>query len=340
MRVPPNRRGFLTKKAEPHNPPVVAAPLPASSIVIYYQSKLSHSGVTHWKTFEGFPRKIHENSKRNLLNQFQKELDALPSATNSTANGEPVQNSVRTERHLNQAQSRKIKSLSNKLCYYSRVRSFVSKKTGSYKFKVAFLTLTAPVEASPDQSLKAFEYFLDYLRRTANCHFVWKKELGETGKALHFHILVNNFIPYYLVSWKWKRLLIAQGVRWTVNDKGEDTNAHTRIELPRSRKLIAHYIGKYMSKAYELPREYGYISGHSAILTDLKEPRYIEGDLPKDELLALADNFRTIRGDFVTHCSVDLRRVQYIAPTVYYWFLKQFNEFQDLLTLPQKYWYV
>ena len=64
---------------------------------------------------------------------------------------------------------------------------------------------------------------------------------------------------------------MAEGVKWPLNEKGKPTNAHTRIELPKNKRLIAHYIAKYMSKAFEMPKEYGYISGHSEVLEDLKE---------------------------------------------------------------------
>jgi hypothetical protein len=328
MKLPKNRKGC--PKVEPVKESIENWEnfLPHSCCIVYGQSKLTHSGVTCWKTFEGYQRKIKQSSLNNLLNQINKE------------NGESTAtNQIRERRKLNEIQSRKVKGYANKLCYYSQVRSFLSRKTGSYKFKVAFLTLTAPDTAAPAQILKAFEHFIDYLRRTANCHYLWKKELGEENKHLHFHILINNFIPFYVVSWKWKRCLLQEGVKWTKNEKGNDTDSHYRIELPRSRRLVAHYISKYMSKAYEIPREYGYLTGHSEILEELKETKWIESELPKDEILILQENFRTIRDQFLAHTCVDLRTVQKLAPTIYFWFIKQFYDFQERITLPQKYWY-
>ena len=328
-KVPLNRKGFIKKLAPILKNENENVFLPHSSLIIYASSKMTHSGLSCWKTFEGYTRKIGTNSLQNLLSNKLKErlIDELSGT-------------ILNKRHLNERQTRKVKSYSNKLCYYSRVRTFVSKKTGSYKFKVAFVTLTSPENCTTNQAIHAFEHFLDYLRRTANCHYVWKKELGEKNNKLHFHILINNFIPYYLVNWKWKRLLLQEGVKWPKNEKGKETESHYRIELPRSRKLIAHYIAKYMSKAYDLPREMGYISGHSAILEKCKEPIYIESELPKDEILLLQKTFRTIKDQFINHTCVDLRRIQAIAPTIYYWFDKQFKEFQEKITLQQKYWYV
>jgi hypothetical protein len=329
MRIPNNRKGFKVKESQP--PPVYIENINylKGTPVVYGESKLSHSGITSYKVFDGYTRKIHANSLKNLINQVQAMYD-----------GKPAEILKKEERCLNKVQSRKVKRIANKLAYYSRIRTFTSKKTGSYKFKVGFITLTNPGNASDIQLLHAFEHFLDYLRRTALCHYVWKKERGEKGHALHFHIMVNNFIPYYIIAWKWKRLLLNEGVKWSKNEKGNDTDSHTRIELPRSRRLVAHYIAKYMSKAYSIERGLGYLTGYSEILDELKDQKFLEGELDSEEILILQKCFRTIKDVFLSHVFCDLRRVQDIAPTIFYWFDRQFREFQDKITLEQKYYYV
>lgn len=328
MKIPNNRKGFIKKDIVKEEFEQELKRIEGYQKLVYYETKLSHSGITGYKVFENCYRSIHKNSLSNLIQN-----------NNITNQLEELSGTILNKRHLNATQSRKIKNYSNKLCYYSRVRTFHSKKTGSYKFKVSFLTLTAPEKTTGKQLIKAFEHFLDYLRRTANCNYVWKKELGESGKHLHIHILINNFIPYYIVNWKWKRLLLAEGVEWPKNEKGEDTSSHYRVELPKSRRLIAHYIAKYMSKAFELPKEYGYISGHSEVLETCKDIKFIENDIPREEVEALKNNYRTIQDQFITHICVDLRTIQYLAPTIHYHFMKQFNEFQEKITLEQKFWY-
>jgi len=328
--------------------------------LIYFNSKLTHSGITSYKVFEHCNRRSHKNSLRNLLNQVTRNSDELNYLVNlfrnslnnderSRCNDLAVDNLTNSDydqflratfqaRHLNPAQSRKIKSLCSKLSYYSASREFTSKKSGKYRFKVAFLTLTAPESTEPSQFLEAFNHFLDYLRRTANCVFVWKKELGELNEKLHVHILVNNFIPYYIVEWKWKRLLIAEGVEWPVNEQGQPTTSHYRIEVPKSKKQIAHYVAKYMSKAYDLPRIFGYISGHSKVLADCHEVNIIEGDLPWDELDRIMSKSKVIRGQYVSHVCCDLLQVKAIAPKIGALFEEQYLRFTQILTLPQKFY--
>jgi hypothetical protein len=326
---------------------------------VYYNSKLSHNGITSYKVFEGFLRNRHPHSLANLLNQKTDNSEAVSYLVNlfrlSLNNDERCRvvdeaiDSLSYEdyqsflqqtfltRNLNPAQSRKTRSLCQKLEYYSANRQFKSKKSGVYSFKVGFLTLTAPEGTEQNQFLAAFDHFLDYLRRTANCVYVWKKELGEAGGKLHVHLMINNFIPYYIVSWKWKRLLINEGVLWPLNEQGKPTESHYRIELPRSRKKIGHYISKYMSKAYALPQEFGYISGHSKLLDTCTEVRIIENDIPLDELEKIMSSHKVIRSEYMSHVCCDLLHVKKIAPKIGAVFEEQYVRFCETLTLPQKF---
>jgi hypothetical protein len=247
---------------------------------------------------------------------------------------------TRQIRNLNPTQSKKVKSIVDKLTYYSQQRQFTTSKNKILKMKVAFITLTSPDGTTNEQMLSAFNHFLDYLQRTANCHYVWKKELGEQNSKLHFHIVVNNFIPYYIINWKWKRLLIAEGVQWPLNDKGRDTTSHYRIELPHNAKQVSHYIAKYMSKAYDLPGNCGYVYGYSRILKELKEIDVSEWEINQDEYKELKKNYKTISHDYTQHICCNLLHVKKIAPQLYELFTKQYVEFSNKITLPQKFKYV
>ena len=330
--------------------------------LVYLNAKYSHTGITVFKKFEDCNHGSHANSLRNLINAaiygnetlryYIKEFNQSGSDDQRSYLIDQVINTlspdeyllfleqVHIKRKLNKTQSRKCANYCKKLTYYTQTRNFKTKAGRSYNMKVAFLTLTAPEGTKPKQMLKAFDHFLDYLRRTANAYYVWKKEVGENSGKLHFHIILNNFIPYYIVSWKWKRLLIAEGVNWPVSSDAKDTNAHTRIELPRSPKMAAHYIAKYMSKAFDLPREYGYISGHSAILDELKEIVQDEGEYPCDELLKLIDLCHVFKDAFVTHISLNLLHVGKLCPRLGAIFEKQYLQFSEAITLPQKFNYV
>lgn len=357
-----DRPGFISKLIAVEQKKVNPSTLPPLGPLVYQSTKFSHQGLIGYKVFENCNHKMHRNSIVNLLtskvtgNSTLDELIKLYTNSSNELERRMTNESAislldqeqydlylqktHQSRKLNSAQSRKIRSVSEKLCYYSATRKFKSKKSGTYNMKIAFLTLTAPEGAEPVCILKAFNHFLDYLARTANCVYVWKKELGEKAHQLHFHVIINNFIPYYIVSWKWKRVLLAEGISFNKKDESGDTDAHYRIELPRSKKEVAHYIAKYLSKAYELPGQYGYISGHSSILSSLKETTLMEGEYPEEEIRALMKVTKVLRQTHVTIVCCDLLKLKDKFPKLYAIFEKQYLEFSSIITLKQKFNYV
>lgn len=359
MKIPSNRKGFKIPIPITEVPVLTEVTDRVHGPIVYWNSKFTHSGVVGYKSFDNCNRSMNKNSLSNLLNnsnfgnyvinQLIKDFKACRNDDErSKINDQAIVLLDKNEylvflqhtkqaRHLNHAQCRKIKTMSNKLAYYSQTRHFTSKKSGKYTMRIAFLTLTAPSSADPKAVNKAFHGFLDYLQRTANCVYVWKKELGERNGNLHFHVIINNFIPYYIVSWKWKRLLLAQDVKWTITESGADSDSHYRIELPRNKKQTAHYIAKYMSKAYDLPNEFGYISGHSSVLNELKEVVLIEGEYPEDEIRTLCNHFKVIKTDYVSIICADLLHVRKLCPLIGELFESQYVEFSQKITLPQRF---
>jgi len=358
-----NVRPGFTPPPTPETPVYISSITPIFPPAIVYEiSKLTHNGIIGFKRFEGYTRKMAQSSFDNLLstsnisNEVLRNLvNAYKSAQNSQEQSEVNNKAIvllsqevydsylvktHQSRNLNSKQSGIIRKMSEKLSYYTQTRKFTSKKTGEYSMKIAFLTLTSPDNASPEQLLNAFTKFLEYLHRTANCNYVWKKELGDTGKHLHFHIVINNFIPHYIVSWKWKRLLIGEGVSFSLPDSKNDSNSHSRIELPRSAKQVSHYISKYMSKAYELPGNYGYIAGFSPILKNLPE-LLIEPDSPlNEEINNLVKTSKVIKHEYVSIVCVDLLQVKERAPNLFSVFEAQYINNSNLVTMPQKFNYV
>lgn len=330
--------------------------------LIYHASKLTHNGIVGYRVFENYYRSFNSKSIGNLLSSTlhgSETLDWLVQQykacitdderkrINDQAQSMCDQESfdkyltfTRQERRLNKSQSRKVKAMADKLAYYSATRRFASKRSGKYDFKVAFLTLTAPEGATTDQILKAFDIMLDYLARTGNCRYVWKKELGEQSHNLHFHVIINNFIPYYIINWKWKRALLSQGVSWPLNSEGKDTASHYRIEMPKSKKAVAHYIAKYISKAYCMPAEYGYIAGWSRVLNSLAETTIFEGDVLDREVSTVLNKARVKVTDWVTLAFCDILSLKDIAPGIHAVFEEQYKRFCEILTLPQRFFVV
>jgi hypothetical protein len=133
---------------------------------------------------------------------------------------------------------------------------------------------------------------------------------------------------------------LAEGINFNKKDESGETDSHYRIELPRSKKEVAHYIAKYLSKAYELPGQYGYISGHSSVLSSLKETTLMEGEYPEEEIRSLMKVTKVLRQPHVTIVCCDLLKLKAKFPKLYEIFEKQYQEFSSIITLPQKFNYV
>lgn len=353
------RPGFIVKDIEKGSIETAHENWVLPDKLIYHASKLTHNGLVGYRVFENYYRSFNSKSIGNLLSstlhgsetldwlvqQFKAcvtddERKRINDQAQSMCDQESFDKYLtftRQERRLNKSQSRKIKTMADKLAYYSATRRFSSKRSGKYDFRVAFITLTAPENAVPEQILKAFDIFLDYLARTANCRYVWKKELGEKSSHLHFHIIVNNFIPYYIISWKWKRALMSTGVSFSQASAEKDSNSHYRVEMPKSKRAIAHYIAKYISKAYCMPAEYGYIAGWSRVLNTLRETTIFEGDAADSEVSTVLEKARIKVTDWVTLAFCDMLTIKSICPQIGALFDEQYQRFSEILTLPQRF---
>lgn len=293
--------------------------------LVYFSHKISHTGITTFKVFEGFPRKVSDSSKLNLYQNRQNTHEK-----DSTTN-------INVGKRISEQTGKRIFKYCQKLAFYSAVRKFSTSKGKEFKFKVSFLTLTAPENYTTQQINKAFGHFLDYLTRTANCTYVYKKEVGHKSGHFHIHLLINNMIPYYIVSWKWKRLLMNENIDWPVSDNGKDTNSHSRIELPKSKRMVSAYLAKYMGKTDYVTENVGSLWGKSKVLDDCKEIQLIENDIDGEEYRKLAEVSRYYESEFVTFISVEWWKIKSFCPEIYKVFEKQYMDFSQRITQDQKF---
>jgi len=95
--------------------------------LVYWTSKLSHNGITSYKQFEHCGRRMHKHSLLNLVQTV------IPTDT----------------RNLNETQSRKTRSLCQKLAYYSGTRSFSSKKNRYSQLQNRISNTHCPFQCQP-----------------------------------------------------------------------------------------------------------------------------------------------------------------------------------------------
>lgn len=90
---------------------------------------------------------------------------------------------------------------------HKKMSNHYSGKT--YQFKVAFVTLTLPSrQIHSDNQIKSEllnQFLIEIRKRYRVKNYIWRAEKQKNG-SLHFHILVDKFIPYQELRDRWNRI--------------------------------------------------------------------------------------------------------------------------------------
>jgi hypothetical protein len=143
--------------------------------------------------------------------KYEHKGTRLPASDNSLANLH------RNYHHnvLSQLSKGKLKKAVNYLLTTSSDKfNYTKLNYKELKFKIAFITLTlSAVQIHSDNYIKRnmLNQFLVELKQKWNVtEYVWKAERQLNGN-IHFHILVNRFIPWYELRGTWNRIQQKEG---------------------------------------------------------------------------------------------------------------------------------
>jgi len=146
-------------------------------------------------------------------------------------------------------------------------------KAKAWKFKVAFITLTlSSKQQHSDKELKALflNHFITQAKQKWNVsRFVWRAEKQANGN-LHFHILVDVFIPWYELRDVWNNIQNKLGYvdRYRANMK------QWHNEGFRIRENLAQFWPVHkQKKAYESGKKNDFRSPNS---TDIHSVRFVK----------------------------------------------------------------
>lgn len=179
--------------------------------------------------------------------------------------GQPVWNSfLNSTRKAEGAVSPNAKRKITKAIEYL-VATAVEKKgheklTGKIvSFKVAFVTLTLPSKQQhTDKELisSCLNQFIIEIKKYHNVkNYVWRAEKQENGN-LHFHILVDAFIPWWIMRERWNRIVNKLGYVDRFQKKhGHKTPNSTDIHSTRKIRNIYSYLTKYLTKDEKTTQE-------------------------------------------------------------------------------------
>lgn len=112
---------------------------------------------------------------------------------------------------LSKASKKKILDSINSMYCLSKPRKVQYKKNKFiYNYRCSFITLTLPSpQEHSDKKIKkeCLNQFLVELRKYYKIkNYVWKAELQNNGN-IHFHIVVDKYVNYLALRWRWNRIV-------------------------------------------------------------------------------------------------------------------------------------
>jgi hypothetical protein len=146
------------------------------------------------------------------------------------------------------------------LLYYSKEKTvYRTSKHSTFKFKVAFITLTLPSkQVHTDKQIKeeCLNQFLIEARKKWNIrNYIWKAEKQQNGN-IHFHILTDSFVPYQELRNTWNRIINKLGYVDEYRKKHHKLSPNsTDIHSLKKVKNIYSYISKYFDKQTKANRK-------------------------------------------------------------------------------------
>lgn len=164
---------------------------------------------------------------------------------------------------LSKTSAKKMRDLVT--CWLNIVRSINEIDGKKYDSLISFITLTLSSSQGDitDNEIKRelLNPFLIWLKQSKNVStFIWKAEAQNNGN-IHFHILVNKFIPWRDVRDKWNELqnkffYIDQFEKKHGHRDANSTDIHGLYKDKNDKPIrdIGSYLAKYMSKNEELKR--------------------------------------------------------------------------------------
>ena len=147
--------------------------------------------------------------------------------------------------------SRKIQRAITYLCTIAKEKPVHSwQHQTTFKFRLAFITLTLPSKQKHTDSeimKRCFHQFLVEAKKKWNMHnYVWRAERQKNGN-IHFHILVDRFVPWSELRDTWNRVTNKLGY---VNNYRDEMRRYHNGGFHARADLMAQWSYKKQIKAY------------------------------------------------------------------------------------------
>jgi hypothetical protein len=147
---------------------------------------------------------------------------------------------------------RKITRAIDYLLYMANDKTLPDTAHGrNYKFKIAFITLTLPAkQMHSDNEIKdiILNHFLVELRKYYGVkNYIWRAE-KQKNNNIHFHILVDKFIPWNDLRNRWNRVLSKLGY---IDRYREEMKLFHKEGFKVRKDLLSHWDYQKQIRAYK-----------------------------------------------------------------------------------------
>ena len=240
------------------------------------------------------------------------------------------------EGYLSLNAKRKLNKAIEYLLYLSaekKVYNRLTKKT--FNFKVAFITLTlSSQQIHSDNEIRRdlLNQMLVELRKYYNVkNYVWKAEKQLNGN-IHFHIIIDRFVPWYELRNRWNRIQNKLGYidrfqqkmrmqKKVTNVKYNNPNSvdiHSLYKVQNIKKYLSKYLSKNVTNADKLTEEEkkkllvkGRIWGANQELCHIKGAHLLVEKEVESELVKLikSPDSKVLNEDYYSIIFIDITKI-------------------------------
>lgn len=160
-------------------------------------------------------------------------------------------------------------------CYYESMYSVGKKYRDEKKIFHPIVTLTLPaIQQHSDNEIKRelLSRFVERVKYSYDVRFYYWVAEKQKNQNIHFHLLIDRFIPHEMVRTIWNERLATLGYirRFAEIHNHENPNS-TDIQAIRNLARSSDYVTKYTSKVDQQGGIEGRLHGESDILRTLKK---------------------------------------------------------------------
>jgi hypothetical protein len=212
---------------------------------------------------------VNWSNGRPAKRDFDKENEVLNDRTSNFKGKENKANGL-----ISKHAKKKIDRSIDYLLTVSKTKKVQSRyRNSNFTFKIAFITLTLPsTQTHDDNTIKktCFDPFLLEIKKYYKVqNYVWRAEKQKNGN-IHFHIIIDSFIPYQELKDRWNRIVNRLGY---VSQYQKNMKKYYAEGFKVNEKYLDKWNLAAQKRAYEKAKKNDYQSPNS---TDVHSVRKIK----------------------------------------------------------------